>query len=166
MAARCGGPVAPLQNIANLFIQPRRRARTAWTETLRNPHHAPVRVLTHIKKLDDCFGQFLVRASCACGACREIEPEALVCLVGWSMTLEALAPRLRYSHCGCTGRARLLAGRPLAHGDGTSRAVTFLDEPGPQVQQLRLHLQRLAFPVLQSLRRSRTYRNRPRRRAC
>jgi hypothetical protein len=24
-------------------------------------HHAPVRVLTHIKRLDDCFGDFLVR---------------------------------------------------------------------------------------------------------
>ena len=37
----------------------------------------PVRVLTHIKKLGDCFGQFLVRVICDCGACREIEPEAL-----------------------------------------------------------------------------------------
>jgi hypothetical protein len=26
----------------------------------RGQHHAPVRVLTHIKKLDDCFGRFLV----------------------------------------------------------------------------------------------------------
>ena len=24
-------------------------------------HHAPVRVLPRIKKLDDCFGEFLVR---------------------------------------------------------------------------------------------------------
>jgi hypothetical protein len=31
---------------------------------------------------------------------REIEPEALERLVGWSMTLKALAPRLRCSHCG------------------------------------------------------------------
>jgi hypothetical protein len=38
---------------------------------------------SHIKKLDDCFGQFLVRASCPCGAVREIEPEALARLVGW-----------------------------------------------------------------------------------
>jgi hypothetical protein len=37
------------------------------------PHHAPVRVLSHIKKLDDCFGQFLVRVICDCGACREID---------------------------------------------------------------------------------------------
>ena len=34
-----------------------------------------MRVLTHIKKLDDCFGQFLVRVSCACGSVREMEPE-------------------------------------------------------------------------------------------
>jgi len=33
-----------------------------------------VRVLAHIKELDDCFGQFLVRVVCVCGACREIEP--------------------------------------------------------------------------------------------
>jgi len=30
----------------------------------RRHHHAPVRVLPHIKKLDDCFGQFLVRVVC------------------------------------------------------------------------------------------------------
>ena len=54
-----------------------------------------MRVLTHIKKLDDCFGQFLVRVSCVCGASRHIEPEALARLVGWSTTLTALAPRLR-----------------------------------------------------------------------
>lgn len=46
------------------------------------PHHPPVRVLPHIKRLDDCFGQFLVRVVCDCGACREIEPEALARLVG------------------------------------------------------------------------------------
>jgi len=45
-------------------------------------------VLAHIKKLDDCFGQFLVRVSCPCGASRHIEPEALARLVRWSMTLE------------------------------------------------------------------------------
>jgi hypothetical protein len=27
-------------------------------------------VLTHIKKLDDCLGQFLVWVSCACGVVR------------------------------------------------------------------------------------------------
>jgi hypothetical protein len=34
-------------------------------------------MLTHIKQLDDCFGQFLVRVSCPCEAFRHIEPEAL-----------------------------------------------------------------------------------------
>jgi hypothetical protein len=59
-----------------------------------------VRVLTHVKKLDDCFGQFLVRVSCVCGASRHIEPEALARPVGWSATLKALEPRLRCSQCG------------------------------------------------------------------
>jgi hypothetical protein len=43
--------------------------------------------LWKIKKLDDCFGQFLVYVSCASGASREIEPEAL-------------APQLRCSQRG------------------------------------------------------------------
>ena len=68
--------------------------------TPRHLQHLPVRVLAHIKKLDDCFGQFLVRAICTCGAVREITPEALARLVGWSMTLEALAQRMRCSQCG------------------------------------------------------------------
>ena len=56
-----------------------------------------VRVLTHIRKLDDCFGQFLVRVVCGCGAVREIGPEALARLVGWKMTLKELALRMRCS---------------------------------------------------------------------
>jgi hypothetical protein len=35
-----------------------------------------VRVLPHVKRLDDCFGDFLVRVTCPCGASRHIEPEA------------------------------------------------------------------------------------------
>jgi hypothetical protein len=31
-------------------------------------HHAPVRVLPHIKRLDDCFGDYLVRVEVAPGA--------------------------------------------------------------------------------------------------
>ena len=38
--------------------------------------HVPVRVLAHIGKLNDCFGQFLVRRICDSGACREIQPQA------------------------------------------------------------------------------------------
>ena len=59
-----------------------------------------MRVLTHIRKLDDCFGQFLVRVICDCGAVREIEPEALTRLVGWKMILKDLALRMRCSSCG------------------------------------------------------------------
>jgi hypothetical protein len=59
-----------------------------------------VRVLAHIKRLDDCFGQFLVRVSCPCGASRHIEPEALARLVGWSATLVQLAQRMQCSQCG------------------------------------------------------------------
>jgi hypothetical protein len=50
---------------------------TAWTAGFPHPHHSRVRVLTHIKRLDDCFGQFLARVSCPCGASRHIEPEVL-----------------------------------------------------------------------------------------
>ena len=73
-------------------------------------------VLTHIKKLDDCFEQFLVRVSCPCGASRHIEPEALARLVGWSMTLKALAPRLRCSQCGKKAAQVVAVTRPRAAG--------------------------------------------------
>jgi len=33
-------------------------------------HHSPLRVLAHIKKLDDCFGPFLVRVTCRYGTPR------------------------------------------------------------------------------------------------
>jgi len=59
-----------------------------------------VRVLAHIKKLDDCFRQCLARVICDCGSCREIEPEALVCLVDWKRTLREAALRMRCSRCG------------------------------------------------------------------
>ena len=55
------------------------------------------RVLSHIKRLEDCFGDFLVRVVCECGACREIQPQALARLVGWKMTLKDLALRMRCS---------------------------------------------------------------------
>ena len=66
--------------------------------------HLPVRVLAHIKKLDDCFGQFLVRVTCKCGAIREITAEALARLVGWTLALETLAQRMPCSQCGEKGR--------------------------------------------------------------
>jgi hypothetical protein len=51
-------------------------------DALARPQHpTPVRVLPHDKKLDDGFGDFLVRVTCPCGASRHIEPEALA-LIG------------------------------------------------------------------------------------
>jgi hypothetical protein len=49
-------------------------------------------------KLDDCFGDFLVRVVCECGAW--IQPQALARLVGWKVTLKQLAPRMRRSRYG------------------------------------------------------------------
>jgi len=81
-----------------------------------SPHHAPVRVLPHIKKLDDCFGQLLVRVVCDCGACREIEPEALARLVGWKMTLRELALRMRCSKCRKKAAEVVAVARPRPQG--------------------------------------------------
>jgi hypothetical protein len=75
-----------------------------------------VRVLTHIKKLDGCFGQFLVRVVCDCGAVREIEPEALARLVGWKMTLRELALRMRCSKCGKKAAEVVAVARPRPRG--------------------------------------------------
>jgi hypothetical protein len=36
-----------------------------------------VRVVTRIKRLDDGFGDYLVRVVCECGTCRKIQPQAL-----------------------------------------------------------------------------------------
>jgi hypothetical protein len=71
-----------------------------------------VRVLAHIKKLDDCFGDFLVRVNCKCGAVREITPEALARLVGWSATLQELEQRMRCSQCGKKAAEVVAVARP------------------------------------------------------
>ena len=71
-----------------------------------------MRVLPHIKKLDDCFGQFLVRVICDWGTCREIEPEALARLVGCQATLKQLALRMRCSHCGKKAAEVVAVARP------------------------------------------------------
>jgi hypothetical protein len=67
-----------------------------------------VRVLSHIKRLDDCFGDFLVRVTCPCGASRHIEPEALARIGGKATTL--VEPRCPY--------ALLLAVRKEDRGGG------------------------------------------------
>jgi len=71
-----------------------------------------VRVLPHIKRLDDCFGEFLVRVVSACGACREIQPQALARLVGWKVTLKELTLRMRCSRCGKKAAEVMAVARP------------------------------------------------------
>ena len=66
----------------------------------RRQHHARVRVLPHITKLDDALGDFIVRVTCPCGVSRHIEPEALARIAGRSVTLAKLATRMRCSNCG------------------------------------------------------------------
>jgi hypothetical protein len=78
--------------------------------------HQFVRVLPHIKKLDDCFGQFLVLVIWDSGACREIEPEALARLVGWKTTLKELAQRMRCSRCWKKGAEVVAVARPGPRG--------------------------------------------------
>jgi len=81
-------------------------------------HHARVRVLPHIKKLDDCFGDFLVRVTCPCGTSRHIEPEALARIAGRSVTLAALATRMRCSRCGKKVAEMVAVARPRPRGRG------------------------------------------------
>jgi hypothetical protein len=64
-----------------------------------------VRIPTDIKKLDDCFGDFLVRVTCKCGAELEVTPEARARLVGSSMTLKELAQRTVHCILGHAGFA-------------------------------------------------------------
>ena len=72
-----------------------------------------MRVLAHIKRLDDCFGQFLVHVICDCDAYREIDPEALARrLVGWEMTLRELALRMRCSKCDKKAAEVVTVARP------------------------------------------------------
>ena len=80
------------------------------------PHHAPVRVLPHIKKLDEYFGDLLVRVTCPCGTSRHIEPEALARIAGRSVTLAKLAARRRCSKCGKKAAEVVAVARPRPRG--------------------------------------------------
>jgi hypothetical protein len=82
------------------------------------PHHAPVRVLPHIQKLDDALGDFLVRVTCPCGTSRHIEPEALARIAGRSVTLAALQTRMRCSQCGKKVAEVVAVARPRPRGGG------------------------------------------------
>jgi len=79
-----------------------------------------VRVLPHIKKLDECFEDFLVRVTCRCGAARHIEPEALARIAGRSVTLAALVTRMRCSQCGKKVAEVVAVARPRPRGGGRS----------------------------------------------
>jgi hypothetical protein len=79
-----------------------------------------VRVLPHVKKLDDCFGDFLVRVVCPCGASRHMEPEALARIAGRSATLVALASRMRCSQCGKKVAEVVAIARPRPRGRGSN----------------------------------------------
>jgi len=68
-----------------------------------------MRALPHIKKLEDCFGDFLVHVKCQCGHVRTIRPTALAPIVGWICTLDALPPRMRCSACGAQGQCSTMA---------------------------------------------------------
>jgi len=77
-----------------------------------------VRVLTHIKRLDDCFGDSLVRVVCKCGACREIQPQALARLCRLEDDAQgtraadamfAVRQKDRTSYGGCEAKATLSA---------------------------------------------------------
>jgi len=48
-------------------------------------HRPAVRGLTHINRLDDQFGDSLVRVVCLCGAVRETQPQVLAHLIDWNI---------------------------------------------------------------------------------
>ena len=80
-------------------------------------HHATMRVLPHIKRLNECFGDFLVRVTCPCGTSRHIEPEALVRIAGKSVTLAVLSTRMRCSQCGKKVAEVVAVARPRLRRD-------------------------------------------------
>ena len=77
-------------------------------------HHAAVRVLTHIKKLYDCLGQFLVRMICDVARAERSSPRSW--RSGWSLTLKELAPRMRCSRCGKKAAEVVAVARPRPRG--------------------------------------------------
>jgi hypothetical protein len=71
-----------------------------------------VRVLPDIKKLGDCFGDFLVGVICPRGASRHVEPTALARIARCSVTLAALAQRMRCSQCAKKAAELVAVARP------------------------------------------------------
>ena len=97
-------------------------------------HYAPVRVLPHIKKLDDALGDFIVRVTCPCGTSRHIEPEALARIAGRSVTVARLSTRMRCSRCGKKVAEVVAVARPRPRsvpkfrtGEYSTRVASVLD---------------------------------------
>jgi hypothetical protein len=91
-------------------------ARAAHPGSQRRERHPPADEARERFGLDDCFGDFLVRVVCECGACREITPQALARLVGWKITLKQLALRMRCSQCGKKAATVEAVARPRPRG--------------------------------------------------
>lgn len=73
--------------------------------------------LPHIKKLDDALSFFLVRITCRkCQGTREVTPESLARIAGWSASFEQLAPRMRCSRCGHKGAELTAVAVPRPRG--------------------------------------------------
>lgn len=90
---------------------------TAWTAAATRGTILGVRTLSHIKKLDDCFGLFLVRVTCMTSKTwRDVDPEALARIAGWSATFEQLAPRMRCSKCGAKDAELVAVAQPRPRG--------------------------------------------------
>jgi len=67
-------------------------------------------------RLDDQFGDFVVRVVCEWGAVRESQPQALARLVGWKMALRELALRMHCSQCGRKAAEVVAVARPRPRG--------------------------------------------------
>ena len=88
-------------------------------------------------RLEGVFSErdFLVRVVCECGACREIQPQALARLVGWKMTLKELDAayallEVREESCRGGGRCEASLGPVLC--EGQSLPVTETGASGKQ----------------------------------
>jgi hypothetical protein len=90
-----------------------------------------VRVLPHIKRLDDFLGDFLVRVTCPCWTSRHIEPEALAQISGRSARFAALAERMRCSQCGKKVAEVVAVARPRPRG----APITI---PGPSLRSMAI----------------------------
>jgi len=83
-----------------------------------------VRVLPHVKKLDDALGDFIVRGTCPRGASRHIEPEALARIAGRSATLAMPSARMRCSQCGKKVAEVVAVARPRPRGETVAESAT------------------------------------------